>query len=52
MLEFLGDPLAGTSSIGPVHFGQDNQTRRSLHQGPVEEKGTGWVQGPSATLVS
>ena len=33
MSEFLRDPLAGTSRICPVHFGQDNQTRRSLHQG-------------------
>jgi hypothetical protein len=32
MSEFLRDPLAGTSRICPVHFGQDNQTRRSLHQ--------------------
>ncbi len=32
--EFLGEALAGTRRIRPVHPGQDDQARGPLHQGP------------------
>lgn len=34
MPEFLGQALAGTRGIGPVHSGQEDQTCCPLHQGP------------------